>query len=364
MLPTVHAALIETLGRHFVLRNSRLETLAVLIIGMVQCRTVNLSHVASQFPSDVLHASNYRRLQRFFQSVRLDQALVAQIVVRMLNLSRPKCLALDRTNWKVGGKDINILMLAIVTRRFRVPLLWTVLDHQGNSSTDQRISLIQRYLELFDATSIELLMADREFIGARWIEFLRKNNVPFAIRAKDNQRVALSDGRLWALRTLLRKRRKSRSITMLEACLPGSSMPVFFVAKWVNGRKGCQGEWLIVMTNNSNPKAAIWAYKRRWAIECLFGDAKTRGFNIEDTRMTACEKIDTLTAILTLAITWSYRCATQTMGMKVIRRKSHGRREKSWFRIGLDALRAWIAFSPNNAIQAWKPLCPKKIKTR
>lgn len=362
MPTTVHAALIETLSRHFMLRNSRLETLAVLIVGLVQCRTVNLSHIASQFPAQVQHKSNYRRLQRFFQMIRLDQSLVARIVVGMLNLSRPKCLALDRTNWKVGRKDINILMLAIVTRRFRVPLLWTVLDYQGNSNTDQRITLIQRYLDLFDVASIELLMADREFIGRDWIEFLRKNNVPFAIRVKANQRVALSDGRLWALRTLLRKRRKSRSITAFEACLPASSAPVSFAAKWIDGRKDCQGEWLVVITNSHDAKRALRTYKRRWAIECLFGDAKTRGFNIEDTRMTASEKIDTLTAIITLAITWSYRCATQTMGMKAIKRKSHGRREKSWFRIGMDALRAWIAFAPQNALKSWKETFPKRIK--
>ncbi|MBD8556990.1 transposase [Rhizobium sp. CFBP 8762] len=154
-------------------------------------------------------------------------------------------------------------------------------------------------------------MADREFMGGGWVEFLRKNNVAFAIRVKINQRVALADGRLWALRTLLRKRRRSRSITTLEACLPASSVPVLFAAKWITGRKACQGEWLVVMTNTADAKSALRAYKGRWAIECLFGDTKTRGFNIEDTRMTASEKIDTLTAILTLAITWSYRCATK-----------------------------------------------------
>ncbi|TPI43011.1 transposase, partial [Mesorhizobium sp. B3-1-6] len=142
---TIHTALIETLSRHFALRNSRLETLAVLIIGMVQGRTVNLSHVASQFPGAAQHGSNYRRLQRFFQSIRLDQALVAQLVVRMLNLSRPKCLALDR---------------------------------QGNSNTHQRIELMRRYLDLFGAASIELLLADREFIGADWVKFLMQNKVP------------------------------------------------------------------------------------------------------------------------------------------------------------------------------------------
>jgi len=35
---------------HFDLSKTRLETLAVLLFGLANCRTVNLSHLASQFP--------------------------------------------------------------------------------------------------------------------------------------------------------------------------------------------------------------------------------------------------------------------------------------------------------------------------
>ncbi len=80
---------------------------------------MNLSHLASQFPGSACHASYYRRLQRFCQFVRLDTRTVALLVVHMLNLHRPKCLAIDRTNWKFGSTDVNIMMLAIVTRQFR-----------------------------------------------------------------------------------------------------------------------------------------------------------------------------------------------------------------------------------------------------
>ena len=58
-------------------------------------------------------------------------------------------------------------MLAIVTRRFRVPLMWTVLDKAGNSNTQERVALMQRYLALFGAESVRLLLAYREFIGLK-----------------------------------------------------------------------------------------------------------------------------------------------------------------------------------------------------
>ncbi len=88
-------------------------------------------------------------------------------MIRLLGLSGPWNLCLDRTNWKIGGRDVNILMLAVATRRFRVPLMLTVLDKAGNSNTQERVALMQRYLALFGAESVRLLLADREFIGLK-----------------------------------------------------------------------------------------------------------------------------------------------------------------------------------------------------
>ena len=105
---------------------TRLETLVVLLVGLANGRTVNLSHLASQFPGPALHASHYRRLKRFFQHVRLDDDTAARLIVPLLNRNLPILLTLDRTNWKLGARDVNILVLAIITRRFRVPLMWSL----------------------------------------------------------------------------------------------------------------------------------------------------------------------------------------------------------------------------------------------
>lgn len=350
----LRTALIGSLRAHLGLSQSRLETLSALLIGLIQGRTVNLTHVAGSCHGPARYASKYRRLQRFFQYVRLDQAVIATLVVRMLNLSRPKCLALDRTQWRLGRRDVNILMLAIVTRRFRVPLLWSVLDHPGNSTTQQRIALLRRYLVLFEPGSIDLLLADREFIGADWMSFLIENQVRFAIRVKPDLVMALADGSRWSIETLLRTRRARHTIHTLALVLPGSRLPVQLAAKRI-----ASGEWLLVMTNATRPRRALQTYRRRWAVECLFGDAKTRGLNLEDTHLTDPAKIDTLTAVLTLAITWVYKAATFTMGMQAIARNAHGRRQKSWFRTGFDALRAAMFNAPPTAALLWTKSCPK-----
>lgn len=352
MTDALIAPLCETLRCHFSMSKSRVVTLAVLICGIAQSRTVNLSHLACHFAGPALHASNYRRLQRFFQHECLDGDIAARMIVQMLNLARPKRLALDRTNWRLGGREINILMLAIVTRRFRVPLMWLQLDRSGGSDTAQRIALMRRYLALFGADSIVLLLADREFIGAQWLEFLCENNVPFAIRLREGQLIELDGGRRISFASLLRRTRHGA----WEGRLSDMTTTLRFAARHAAGQ-----ERIVIATNTADPKRALRSYAQRWGVECLFADTKTRGLNLEDTHITAPGKLDTLLAIVALAVTWAYRCATTIMRRGAIRRKTHGRREKSWFRIGLDALRKWLGTAPDKAMNAWLQTVPKRV---
>lgn len=360
-IPCLTHALGEILSCHLGLNKSRIETLVVIIVGLVNGRTVNLSHIACHFCGPAKHASNYRRLQRFFQYVHLDNDWVALMMVRLLNQRGPWLLALDRTNWKVGSQDINILMLALVTRRFRVPLMWVMLDKPGSSNTAERIALMRRYLAVFGTSSIQLLLADREFIGCDWFDFLNKNNIAFAIRIKKSMHLTRPDGAKWSFQTLLRKHRSTRTIRTWTGWLPGMECTpdnqLSFAARRIKN-----GEWLIIASNRE-PKYALRQYRRRWAIECMFGDTKTRGFNIEDTRITNLEKLDLWLAIIALTMSWTYRCATQTMGHSAIRKKTHGYREKSWFRTGLDQLRQWIIHQPEKAAQVWMKLWPKRKST-
>jgi hypothetical protein len=346
------------LGVHFPLSKSRLATLGVLIVGLVNGRTINLSHLATQFPGDALHVSNYRRLQRFFQHTHLDGDVLARLVIEILGQGGQKYLALDRTTWKLGKRAVNVLVLAVVTRRFRVPILWVCLGHGGCSSVKDRTDLLTRYLKLFGVSSITVLLADREFVGTEWLEFLLKNNVPFAIRLKEDRKFLTEDGRLLSLRTRLLKHKRGVWSGWLHGMDHTPETRVHIVAKRLKA-----GEALFIVTNIDNPKRALSAYRKRWAIECLFSDAKTRGLNLEDTHMTDPGKLETVFAVITLAIAWAYRCATKQMGRKAIPRKTHGRREKSWFRSGLDTLRNWIINKPDKAIAAWAANCPKRLVT-
>jgi hypothetical protein len=97
---------------------------------------------------------------------------------------------------------------------------------------------------------------------------------------------------------------------------------------------------------------------QQWLIiECLFAEAKTRGLNMEDTRLTDPRKLHLLMAIAGPALAWAAATAAALFGPRAPARKAHGYQAKSWFRIGLDHLRHAFrteAHPPQNLCAAFK----------
>jgi len=350
-------ALEGFLRPHVALGKSRLETLCLLIVGMIGARTVSLGHIACERGGRVRTASTYRRLQRFFQHVCLGEDWALPLLAGLVGPARNWTLVLDRTNWSIGSREVNYLVLAVVTRRFRVPLLWTVLPRKGNSSAAARIALVGRYLAHFPASTIRVLLADREFVGAAWLEFLNENKISFAIRLREDLRVVTEDGCALTLFARLKGRQRSRTFRgRLWSKHKDGTLFEFAAKRLPDG-------WLVVVSNLP-PRRALDAYRRRWAIECMFGDAKTRGLNIEDTRLTCPRKLALLMAILAIALTWAGRAADDLLGKCQAKRKSHGFFAQSYFRIGLDQIRTILRSEPDVPRQTWQYLAPGNTKNQ
>jgi hypothetical protein len=116
--------------------------------------------------------------------------IYAQAILKIGQLKGSLSLALDLTNWKFGRIYTNLLVLAVViTDQFSIPLFWKALPKKGNSNTEERIDMLQFFIDIFGPQRIASLTADREFIGKTWIDYLIKNQIPFFIRIKENRLV-------------------------------------------------------------------------------------------------------------------------------------------------------------------------------
>lgn len=89
-------------------------------------------------------------------------------------------------------------------------------------------------------------------------------------------------------------------------------------------------------------------------------DAKTRGLNIEDTRLTDPRKLGLLMSLTALAIAWAGRTAADKLGKHTPTRKSHGHYSKSFFRTGFDHIRNRLRTDPLEAIEPWRRITQKQ----
>ena len=84
-------------------------------------------------------ASTYRRLQRFFLHVRLEEDWAAPLLAGVAGGAEKRTLIIDRTNWKVGETNINLFVLAVRTRHSQVPLMGTVLATDRHRRPGRRL---------------------------------------------------------------------------------------------------------------------------------------------------------------------------------------------------------------------------------
>lgn len=309
------------------LHRSRLEFLSLLMIAVVQAKTVNLASLVGLMEGKAQADSFYRRAQRFFQMTCLPDEVVLRYALR-LHPQKRYSLCLDRTNWKFGKLDINILTLAYTHKGIAVPLLWCLLPKVGNSDTQERITLLERLLKLLPVDQFEVLLADREFIGGGWFAYLCEQNIPFVIRVRKN---ALGDGWFHLFGFF-------QHLPIGEHKLLKQRYCIFGVELGVAGARLADGEYIIVVTNG-NPKRALASYAKRWQIECLFKALKSSGFDFEATHLRHLDRISTLLVVVSLAFLWALKVGEFAHQRKPVPIKSHGRKKKSLFRTGLDYLR-------------------------
>ena len=169
---------------------ARLNFLSLFLIALLRVKTVNLVEIATGFRSKATTDSNYKRLQRFFSKFDLDYTLIAQAVVKLMNIPQPWVLSVDRTQWSFGQTHFNLLVLGIVHDGVAFPVVWDALDKKGNSNSQERMDLIDSFYQIFPEAEVSYLTGDREFVGKEWLTYLLlEPKIPFCLRIRESDMI-------------------------------------------------------------------------------------------------------------------------------------------------------------------------------
>ena len=318
---------------------SRAKCGSQIIKALIKLQTVNFNKLALAFDTRAKISSNERRVQRFFSGHRFCLDSISKLIFKMVYSGSPLRLAIDRTNWKFGRQNINILMLSICMDNIAVPLMWTMLDKKGNSNQNERKALVDRYIRLFGAASIESILADREFIGEKWVKLLIDSGVNFYIRLRANMYACVPG-------------KKKTTLKKLFNHLPVNHFQHLPMLVYIDGNmvhlsggkiRGSDGkeDYLIIASLRYDDRANI-TYADRWQVETLFKALKSSGFRVESTHLKDLDRVGRLLCMLAIAFTWAYKVG-EYINKKIspirLKRFSNGaRRASSVFRYGLNEL--------------------------
>lgn len=315
-----------------IVRNlARKKFIVLFVLAMIKTRSVQFCEVAQNLNDKVKATSNETRIQDFFREVELNYEQVALLLAVFLPRKGKVTLCIDRTEWDFGKCQVNILMIVVRCRQITVPLYWEMLDNNsGNSNTDDRIKLLKKCIALL-GSRISLFLGDREFIGHKWLKYLKDQGVRFCVRVPKHHKVARQSGlddHVSTVEGLLGGRESLR----LSGCMVDGIWGNLYVKRLKDD--------LLFLFGTARAEFLPQLYKKRWRIECFFQNIKKRGFDLEATHLRDIEKLKKLVAMVCIAY-----AIVANMGLhhhrkvKTISIKNHGYKANSFSRKGINIVR-------------------------
>jgi len=238
---------------------SRQEFLCLMLEGLIKSRSVIFSEIADKIESPAKVESIERRVQSFFKEVSIDYS---QLMLFFLSFIHHKelTLSIDRTEWDFGKTQVNILCIVVSIGKMAVPLYFEMLDNNsGNSNYKDRIQLLKNVIKVIGKERIAVLIMDREFIGYKWLTWLKQEHIPFCVRVPKHHQITLNDGTKIKAEQLVEKGKKVY-LRDVFVDLVRVNMSISIDA---NGD-------LLYLIGTSKPSELGQIYRKRWTIEVFF----------------------------------------------------------------------------------------------
>ncbi|MCS7289164.1 MAG: transposase [Roseiflexus sp.] len=299
---------------------SQLDTLSLVLVGVVQSMSSQLAKIARAMPLDTTALAKEQRLRRWLDNERITQPShyhpLVQHALHGLRGQRVQLL-LDRVLLR---NQHTILVVSVGFRRRSIPLVWCALPHRGSSNPREQQELRQTAVTRLPPDVRMSVHGDSEFRSPELFGWLRAQGYDAMLGIRGQIWVYASaephvDGRPLAdhvtalppqTATGRKRRHRASPVTYLAQVYLGQEQrygPVNVLA-W--RERDDDGKIVLhaVMTNLP-ATAQTKAYgKRRMWIETVFRDWQSGGFHLDQSGLTDTKRVVQLLLVLALAYLW------------------------------------------------------------
>lgn len=283
---------------------SHVENLVLLVIGIAYSRGVSMPKAAQAVPYNRTQVES--RVQRFERLLQCGKFIplevltpIAKKVLKSISRSgRVEIHALmDRS---MINDTINLLHISVAYHGRALPLGWVRVPHEGSSDLKLQQKLLTWFKQCLPRQAQAVIVADREFHSIHLAEWIEKDlGLSFALRIKAGTTIEY-DGITCAAGGLASKGRSYLYEAVKVTTDPSASYRCNLAAIWDQDQ---EEPWLLI-TNLTNLEQVRQIYHERFWIEEMFSDTKSRGLNLEETRLKDPDRLERLLVAVTIAYLW------------------------------------------------------------
>lgn len=274
--------------------------LPLAVAALLQARTPNTVEIAGLLPIGADRSDMRQQwLRRLLKNPLLDHARVMEPLARRwleeaAQGGQTVLLSMDQSDVQ---DRFAVLMVSLRVGNRSLPLAWSVEAGEANIGWNGQKLLLERVKQWLPEQASVMLLADRFYPSVALFKWLISQGWQYRLRLKGNLAVDVGDAAVARTADLGAGRceRYEPHVRLFEAGIE--------TAIGVLHDSGHKEPWIVAMDCRPN-RAAVLDYGSRWAIEPLFSDFKTRGFNLEDTQLEHPERVHTLILLMALAMYW------------------------------------------------------------
>jgi len=285
-------------------QDSHIYALALMMTGLIRSKSSNFDEIGrkSGQPSRAKFPSRIKLIHRFNKNEHVTYEShflpFIEVVIASLGLSEFR-LSIDSS--KVG-RNCLLLVIGLVYKKRVIPLAWRVYKgSKGHSGLDKQLALLNQVAGLLPAGVSVILTGDAEFDGTGVIEWLTAHpGWHYALRTAKNILISLdppADER--ALSDLAPASGQDKFLSGVRFTHHQVG-PVNIAFLWDEAEQ----EHLYLVTDADTLTQAQSWYRRRYRIETLFSDSKSRGFGLAKSGLRHPDRLARLVMAVFLAYIW------------------------------------------------------------
>jgi hypothetical protein len=311
--------------------------LAMMVAGIVTGRKAQLSEMSLHVPHQAKPESLAKRFGRFVKNKRVEVETLylpfAQEILAHLS-DKPLFLAMDGSQ---VGRGCMTLMVVVIYGKRAIPLVWIVYKgKKGHTTAEKHIEVLKLVQPLLPTNVPVTLLGDAEYDTVEMLTWM-KNNTDWTFIMRTEPRILLTDKeKTYPICDLLAGK---NSCTWVEKVLftKQGFGPVTVIAWWEKPHK----KPIYLVSNYLETDKICRFYGKRFKVETLFSDQKSRGFHIEKSHLSEPKRVARLLLATCLAYIWMIYLGVEVSNDHSRRSqidRTH-RTDKSLFRLGLDWLK-------------------------